>query len=167
MNKCIILACSTTAGLLLATTSVSAEYIGGFHKHSIEGAWQVVTTVRLPAADCTTSPPVPTGVNPFRSFNTFHEGGTMSESGTRSPPSQRTPGHGVWERTGYNRFGYRSMFHSFDVNGLLTATMDITSELKLAKDGETFSGVGRFVRTDLSGNVLNFCATFDAQRFTL
>jgi hypothetical protein len=61
----------------------------------------------------------------------------------------------------------RLMFHSFDVNGLLTATMDITMELKLAKDGDTFMGVSRFVRTDLSGNVLNFCATMDGQRFTL
>lgn len=167
MKKRVMLACGTTAGFLLATSPVPAEYIGGYHKRSIEGAWQVVTTVRLPAADCTISPPVPTGVNPFASFNTFHEGGTMSEWGTRVPPAQRTSGHGVWERIGHNKFGYRLMFHSFDVNGLLTATMDITTELKLAKDGDTFTGVSRFVRTDLSGNVLNFCATMDGQRFTL
>jgi hypothetical protein len=33
----------------------------------------VVTKVRLPAIDCASSPPVPSGVNPFPSFNTFHE----------------------------------------------------------------------------------------------
>ncbi len=167
MKKRVLLACSTTAGLFLATSPVPAEYIGGFPKLSIEGAWQVVTTVRLPAVDCASSPPVPTGVSPFASFNTFHEGGTMSEWGTRSPPAQRSSGHDVWERTGYNQFGYRLMFHSFDVNALLVATMDITTELRLAKDGDTFTGVSRFVRTDLSRNVLNFCATMDGQRFTL
>jgi hypothetical protein len=167
MKKRAMLACSTTAGLLLANGSVSAEYIGEYHRRSIEGAWQVVTTLRLPAADCTTSPPVPTGVNPFASLNTFHEGGTMSEWGTRSPPALRTSGHGVWERIGHNTFGYRLMFYSFDVNGLLAATMDFTTELKLAKDGETFTGVSRIVRTDLSGNVLNVCATMDGRRFVL
>ena len=91
----------------------------------------------------------------------------MSEQGTRVPPSRRGPGHGVWRRTGYNTFVYREMFHSFDPNGLLMAKMDISTGLKLGADGLTFTGVSRFVRTDLSGNVQNFCATMAGTRITV
>lgn len=161
------LACGTAAGLLLATGSVMAGNELQSGKRTLEGAWQVVTTVRLPADDCSTAPLVPPGApNPFPSFNTFHEGGTMSEWGSRSPPSNRGSGHGVWEYLGGNKFGYRLMFHSFDDNGVLAATMDIRTELKLSKDGDHMRGVSRFVRTDISGNVLNFCATSRGTRFS-
>ncbi|MDA0995140.1 MAG: hypothetical protein O3A13_16130 [Proteobacteria bacterium] len=59
------------------------------------------------------------------------------------------------------------MFHSYSDDGLLTATMDITSDLNLSKDGDTFTGVSRFVRTEGSGTVRNFCATMTGERFTL
>jgi len=91
----------------------------------------------------------------------------MSEWGSRTPPATRSSGHGVWERIGNRRYGYRLMFHSFDANGLLFATMDIRTELKLAASGNTFEGVSRFAWTDLDGNVQNFCATMTGVRFTL
>jgi hypothetical protein len=166
MNKLAILACGAAFSLALATASVSADQNAGHEKRTLQGAWQVTTTVRAPAPDCTVAPPVGSP-NPFPTFNTFHEGGTMSEWGSRSPPAQRSSGHGVWKRVGHNRYAYRLMFHSFDPNGFLAATMDIRSVLKLAKNGKTFTGVSRFVRTDLSGNVLNFCATLEGERFTL
>lgn len=167
MKKLTSLACGTAASLLLATGSVSAGNDAQYARRTLEGAWQVVTTVRVPAEDCTTAPPLPPDApNPFPSFNTFHEGGTMSEWGSRSPPANRSSGHGVWEYLGGNKFGYRLMFHSFD-NGLLAATMDIRTELKLSKNGETFRGVSRFVRTDVSGNALTFCATARGKRFSL
>ena len=59
------------------------------------------------------------------------------------------------------------MFHSFDENGFLSATMDIRSDLKLSKDGQTFKGVSRFALTDISGNIQNFCATLTGERITL
>jgi hypothetical protein len=121
----------------------------------------------VPAADCTTAALVPSGPNPFPSFNTFHFGGTMSEFGSRAAPATRSSGHGVWKRVGYDAFAYRLMFHSFDANGFLTAKMDIKSDVTLGADGLTFTGVSRFVRTDLSGNVLNFCATLTGARVTL
>lgn len=169
MKKLVMLTCGTAAGLLLMTGSVSAgpNYDALYAGNAIEGAWEVVTTVRLPAPDCTTAPPVPSGPNPFPAFNTFHEGGTMSEWGSRSRPANRSSGHGVWERIGANKFAYRLMFHSFDDNGFLAATMDIRSKLKLSKGGESFEGVSRFTRTDLSGNVLDFCATLEGRRFSL
>lgn len=137
------------------------------YRQTIEGAWEVMVTLRLPAADCTTSPPVPFGPNPFPSFNTFHEGGTVSEWGSRAPPATRSSGHGVWERTGPRQFSYHLKFHSFDANGLLAATMDIATDLALSDDGKIFEGVSRFIRTDISGNALNFCATMSGSRMTL
>ena len=170
MKKLLIVICSTAAGLLLASAAATADHSRDWRDggKSLVGAWQVETTVRVHAEDCTTAPLVPPfAPNPFPSFNTFHFGGTMNEHGSRSSPAQRSPGVGVGERTGRSEYDYRLLFHSFDENGLLTATMDIRTQLVLAKDRETFDGVSRFTRTDISGNVLNFCATMSGQRIML
>lgn len=82
-------------------------------------------------------------------------------------PATRTSGHGVWERRGHRTYDYRLLFYSFDGNGLLAATMDIRTNLKLATDGNTFGGVSRFLRTDISGNALRFCATMSGKRISL
>lgn len=137
------------------------------HRHSIQGVWEVTVTLRLPAPDCTTAALVGVGPNPFKSLNTFHMGGTMSEWGTRSPPSTRGPGQGVWKRTGDDTFAFRLMFHSFDSNGFFANTMDMRSDVELAGDGQSFTGVSRFVFTDLSGNARNSCATLAGSRVTL
>jgi len=168
MKKRLILACAAAATLAgpvnpaaIADTPDAQDY-----RRTIEGAWEVMVTVRLPTPDCTTAPPVPFGPNPFPSFNTFHEGGTMSEWGSRAPPATRSSGHGIWERTGPRQFAYRFKFHSFDSNGLLAATMDFSTSMVLSDDGSTFDGVSRFARTDISGNVQNFCATMSGSRMT-
>ncbi len=124
-------------------------------------------TLRADAPDCTIASIVGVGLNPFPSFNTFHKGGTMSEFGTRVPPATRTSGHGVWRRSGHRTYDYRLLFYSFDANGLLTATMDIRTDLMLAPDGDTFEGVSRFLRTDISGNAVRFCATMNGKRISL
>jgi hypothetical protein len=171
MSRFKVAICSATAGLLLVTSFASAtdndwRYAG----NSLQGAWLVDMTVRLPADDCTTAPLLPPPApNPFPAFNTFHEGGTMSEWGSRVSPSRRSSGHGVWERVGNQRYAYRLMFHSFDEFGALTATMDWHMTLKLSKDGDSFEGVGRFTRTsvDETAPVLNFCGTMTARRISL
>jgi hypothetical protein len=156
------------ASVLVAFASPSsAGTENPFYIASIQGTWEVVVTLRVSAPDCKTAALVPVGPNPFPSFNTFHFGGTMNEWGTRSPPAQRGGGHGLWKRVGAFKYQYRVLFHSFDGNGLLTAKMDITSDVKLGPGGTTFEGTSRFVRTDLSGNVLNFCATLAGSRVTL
>lgn len=166
MKKLALVIGGAAASVLLATGTALADHGSGWGKRTIEGAWEVTTAVRMDADDCTTAPLVPVGPNPFPAFNTFHEGGTMSEWGTRSPPADRTSGHGVWERIGHNRFGYRLMFHSFRA-GALDALMDIRTKITLSKDGETFTGVSRFVRTPFDdGPVLNFCATMEGRRIS-
>ena len=168
MNKLAMLACSSAASLsLLAGSALADNYDEWPPRPTLEGAWQVEVTLRADGPDCTIAPIVGVGVNPFQSFNTFHKGGTMAEFGTRSPPATRTPGHGVWQRRGHRTYDYRELFYSFDANGLLTATMDIRTDVKLAMDGNTFGGVSRFLRTDVSGNTLRFCATMSGKRISL
>lgn len=168
MKKLFMLGCSAAASLLFVSGSVLAvdNYEWPHWEDPIQGSWQVEVTVRLPAEDCTTSPPVPIGPNPFPSFNTFHEGGTMTEQGSRSSPAARSTGFGIWERIGRRDYVYRNIFHSFDANGLLIATMDISADLNLAKSENTFEGISRLARTDISGNTLHFCATLRGERIT-
>jgi len=133
----------------------------------LEGAWQVIVTLRVDAPDCKTAEIVGFGPNPFPSFNTFHRGGTMSEFGTRVPPGARTSGHGVWKRTGDRTFEYRTEFFIFGGDGLVAANMDIRADLRLSKTGNRFAGVSRLVMTDIGGNEQPFCATLDGERIRL
>ena len=52
-------------------------------------------------------------------------------------------------------------------NAPLSATRDTRTQPKLGKTGNTFEGVSRFVRTDISGNDVNFCATMSGERIIL
>lgn len=170
MKTFTLLACSAVLGvtLLLGSSLADGEQkVLSRRPDTIVGAWQVEVTVRVDAPDCTMAPPVPFGPNPFPALNTFHTGGTMSETGSRSPPPMRSPGHGVWKHVGHNRYESRYTFQSFDANGLLIADMDISSNLKLSRDGSRFAAVSRLVRTDISGNVFQFCGTLEGVRFDL
>ena len=167
MSKLSTLGCGVVASLALFASGASAEDSVAPPRPELEGAWQVVVTLRVDAPDCTTAAIVEDPWNPFASFNTFHRGGTMSEYGTRSPPSSRTSGHGVWKRTGYRSFEARHVFITFAPDNTIRANMDVRSDIKVAKHGRKFKGVGRLVATDLAGNSLQFCATLAGERIAL
>lgn len=172
MNKIAILGCSIFISAALMTGGAMAqdgrpEGWPPEQASTIVGAWQVEVTVRFNAPDCTSSSPVPFGPNPFPALNTFHAGGTMSETGSRSPPSMRSPGHGVWQRTGGKTFDARYTFQGFDANGFLATNMDVRSAITLAADGGTFTGISRLLFSDTSGNTVPFCATLEGVRYTL
>jgi hypothetical protein len=158
----------------LATTFASvlvlgAAWAGGdsawYDAPTLVGTWQFEMTVRLDAADCTNSEPIAFGPNPFPALASFHEGGTMSEYASRTPPSVRTTGFGSWKQTGRYRYKSRHTFMEFDPNGLLWRTMVIESNIRLANDGDKYNAVGRLALTDVSGNVVNLCATIEGVRF--
>lgn len=167
MNRISMWACGTIASLGLFGHQAIAHDDDRLRLPLLDGAWNVEFRVRVDAADCTTAAIVGIGPNPFPALVTFHRGGTLSEFGTRSPSSVRSPGHGIWKRTGYRTFEYRAMFFQFDVNGLLNQTMDMRSNVTLAWQGDTFDGWSRLVLTDVSGNVRRFCATLRGERMTL
>lgn len=172
MTKFRLLTCSAMASALLVAGSALADKDYGYDWRyagpSLQGAWQVETTVRVHADDCSTAPLVPPfAPNPFPSLYTFHDGGTLNEHGSRSSPAGRGTGFGIWERTWRGKFDFRLMFQSFGADGLLSATMDIRTRVSLTNHGDSFEAVSRFVRTDIEGNALNFCATMTGQRITL
>ena len=167
MNKFALLSASTVASLMMFSGSTRAHGNDNDARATLEGAWEAEVTLREDGPDCTITAIVGVGVNPFRQLYTFHEGGTANEWGTRAPPATRGVGSGVWERTGNVKYRYRVKFHSFDENGFQNATLDIRTDVKLAKDGNTFLGVARFIRTDTSGNELRFCATMSGERISL
>ena len=167
MKRSTQLGCLAAGLLAIYAGRAPADPDGEAIKSTIEGVWETVLTVRVSAPDCTTAAVYPFGPNPFADLNTFHQGGTMSEWGTRSPPSMRTSGQGLWKRIANDQFRYRLEFYGFDANGFLATKMEIASDLELARDGLSFKGVSRIVRTDLSGNVQNFCGTVVGTRVTL
>ncbi len=158
----------TGLGLVLALGPVwvGAESAGSdTDDSSLVGTWQLEMTVRLDAADCTTADLVPFPPNPFPGLISFHEGGTLSEFASRSPPSVRSPGFGSWKKVGKYRYKLRRTFMEFDANGLLWRTMVIESQIQLGKYGNKYKDVSRLEMTDVSGNVLKFCATSEGVRF--
>jgi hypothetical protein len=135
-------------------------------KPSLAGTWEYVMTVRLDAADCTTSEPITFGPNPFPALVSFHEGGTMNEYASRTPPTIRTTAFGSWKQVGKYSYKARHTFMEFDANGLLWRNMVIESKIHLGKHGNKYKGEARLQLTDVSGNVLRFCATTEGVRFT-
>ncbi len=167
MKLSVMTICGAAAALMLLANPTFGNQPDDRPRHSIIGAWNVEVTVRQNGPDCTATPMVPFGPNPFPALNTFHKGGTVSETGSRSPPSARSPGHGVWKRIGGRDFQSRYTFQLFDANGFLANLMDIRTDIRLSRDGQSFSGVSRLEFTDISGNTQHFCATMEAVRFTL
>lgn len=169
MKKSQWIACSAIAALVLGAGAAWADdNTDEGARNSIQGTWEVILTLRLPADDCTTSPLIGVGLNPVPSFNTFHEGGTMSEFGVRSPAARRSAGHGVWDQVGRRRFAYHVAFFRFDGSDLFTGRIDIRSTMTLAADGQTLTGVGRLVQTGLSGTTeVNACVTLEGTRMSL
>jgi len=164
-NKIVL---GTAIGALLVLGTVlagSAGATGAGFPPSLVGTWQFVMTVRNNVPDCETAEPITFGPNPFPALASFHEGGTMNEYASRSAPSVRSTGFGSWKQTGNYRYKERHTFMEFDPNGLLWRTMVIDSNIRLSKSGNSYDAVGHLELTDISGNVVNFCATFDALRF--
>ena len=95
----------------------------------------------------------------------FHQGGTLNEYASRTPPSVRTTGFDSWKQTGLYAYKARHTFMEFDVNGALWRTMVIEHKVTLGRKGNNYTSVGRLELTDISGNVLKFCATVEAVRF--
>jgi hypothetical protein len=94
--------------LAAGTAATTAEADGPAYGRSaapapLEGTW----IVAVHPADCSTGLEIP-GIPPFVSYLTFNRGGTMNEM-TSNPffePGQRSPGFGVWERTGRTSYQY-------------------------------------------------------------
>jgi hypothetical protein len=127
----------------------------------LEGTWVVTVTLQ----NCATKAQIG---NPFQSLLTFARGGTMTETTSNSMffPALRSPGHGVWKRTG--RETYKASSLAFiTLNGVLVKTQKISQVIEMEDDPDSFNTTEASVQFfDPSGNLLTTgCAVAKGKRF--
>lgn len=122
-------------------------------KNGLVGTWRISVT----PYNCTTGIENP----PFAAMISFERGGTMTET-TASPgfqPGQRSPGHGVWEKTGRNT--YRAVSEAFilfattpnpPVPGFPQGVQRITQTIQVTHDQFTSEASAEFF--DVNGNLV-------------
>ena len=159
MNKLALLTCCAAVGLSSHTgTALAGE------KPTIEGAWEIVVTLRQNGPDCSTAEIIPGGngaANPFPTFCTATTKGLLSEYGSRASPAHRTRAPVSGDRRGNaksdaGKYAIRYTFLTFDGSELQDARIDVRGDISLAAGGDKLTGVARYVRTDLSGNAVPF-----------
>lgn len=132
------------AAIAAITLSAARAQENEGNERTLQGTWAVAVTLQ----NCSTGVAV---APPFQSLLTFARGGTMTET-TSNPsifPAERSPGHGVWERTAVDR--YRSLTVAYiTVNGTLVKTQSIEQKIVLLDDDHfrTTSAAISFVKPD-------------------
>jgi hypothetical protein len=151
--------------LALATSAVAQAGDHDSARNSIVGTWRVQVTTY----NCATGVQNP----PFASFLTFGSHGTLVET-TASlgfAPGQRSPGHGIWTRTGgddYQAISEAFILFTTPANppapGLQRGTQRITQAIDV--DGDQLTSAATIEFLDTAGNVLvTGCASAIGQRF--
>lgn len=116
---------------VLAGSASPASAQGNAPAGRLVGAWAVDAAI----GPCGAPP-----VTFFSAYNTFHAGGTLSDFNW-IPTAWRSPGHGVWEHLGRNRFATRFQFFRYDQPPPATATarQDIRTVLTLDASGNAYT----------------------------
>lgn len=118
---------------------------------TIEGTWTVTVS------------PTPNGVQfpPLLALVTFAAGSqpghgtvTETEDDAFAPTGLLSPGHGVWERVGFQKFSYTFLLHGYDSSGNLAALETDNAQVTLDKSGDTPTGRAHFFINDPNGNLL-------------
>ena len=155
----------TLAGLTVSVlaTNAAAQWNDHDEGKTIEGTW--ITQVTL--LDCQSHSPLGP---PFISMGSFARGGTMTET-TSSPaffPAQRSPGHGVWIRTGHHSYKSSSMA-LITLNGALIKTQTITQAMEMKTPDEFVTTAASVQFFDPNGKPIasSGCATAVSTRFEL
>ena len=123
----------------------------------IEGTWRVHVAIR----NCQSLAVLRT----FPAMLTFAQGGTLTETTTGFSPAQRTPGHGVWRRTGDHSFSTISEAFLFDPSGSWIGTQRLTQTLEIGENPSQLTSRATNQIFDANGSVtLTGCATAVATR---
>lgn len=130
-------------GALAAGAVPTAAAQGNAPAGRLVGAWSVDAAI----GPCGGPP-----VSFFSAYNTFHAGGTLSDFNWM-PTGQRSPGHGVWQHLGRNRFATRFQFFRYDQPPPATASgrQDIRTVVTLDAGGNTYTAVINAQATTLEG----------------
>ena len=151
--------------LALLTSAVAQGNDHDSDRDGIVGTWRV----QVATYNCATGIQNP----PFPAFLTFNSHGTLLET-TASPafaPGQRSPGHGIWSRTGEHTFTATSeafLLFTTPPNppapGTQRGTQRITQAITIDDDQLTSEATVEFL--DTAGNVIvTGCASAVGQRF--
>jgi len=123
-------------------------------KNALVGVWEEVVPAEV---DCQTREPFgPT----IRALLTFNQGGTMYVEDAFSGP-YRSTGGGIWKGTSGRNYTYGNVHYEFDPDRTFLFTIKQKSNLRLSRDGNSFTENGTFEGIDPSGNVL-FAGCFAA-----
>jgi hypothetical protein len=115
--------------------------------HSLVGVWEETAPAEV---DCETG--VPFGPT-IKALLTFNQGGTMYVEDTfpASGP-YRSTGGGVWTRNSGRDYSYANLHYEFDPDRTFLYTIKQRSNLRLSKDGSSFTERGVFQGLDFDGN---------------
>ena len=151
--------CSSAALALALCLSVTSTPVFGQDSNGkkLIGTWNVtVTRAQAP-------PGQPLS---FPVLYTFLSGGIMLETGSAS--LYRTPGHGVWDRTGPGVYTAELMFFRFSPDGQYLGPQHVTLTIDLAAGGDEFTATIAFDIIDTAGNVVaSGTATATGQRMAV
>jgi hypothetical protein len=151
--------------MFVLSASAAAQHDRDSNGDPIVGTWRVQVTTY----NCATGVQNP----PFAAFLTFGGGGILLET-TSSPafaPGQRSPGHGIWSRTGgdeYTAISEAFILFSTPANPpappLQRGVQRITQAIDL--DGDQLTSAATVEFFDTAGNlVASGCASAVGQRF--
>lgn len=120
------------AVLLAALLPFTALGTGGSPAkgRGIEGVWDSTVTL--------TSCQDPTIIlNTFRALNLFDRHGSLVATSQVAPP----PSLGKWQSLGGRRYRASFRFQRFGASGVFEGLTQVTREIRLAADGDSFTGV--------------------------
>lgn len=161
MNTLRMLTPLLALGALAVATVPTAAAQGNAPAGRLVGAW----TVDVAIGPCGGPP-----ANVFSAHNTFHAGGTLSDFNWQ-PTALRSPGHGVWQHLGRNRFATRFQFFRYDQPPPATASgrQDIRTLVTLDASGDTYTARIDAQATTLDGAPVGppLCGEAVGSRMTL
>jgi hypothetical protein len=125
-------AISASAGINRAERSAKSQLVG---------SW-MATVDRGPA------------LPPLKSLQSFTRGHSVIEV-ANGGATVRSPSHGAWERIGERKYASTIVFFRYDpASGAYIGTLKLRSEMELAPDGQSFTGVAVGELRDPNGNLL-------------
>src|SRR5215813_5653646 len=133
----------TIAALIVLSLAMLKSSTSAFAQDSDgpEGSWYY--TVSIPGYT-------------FHGIETYSEGGGYTETDqlSFSPFSVASPGHGVWQSTGNNKFVLTYVNLTFDAfnSGKPTGMLKVRQTTKIDKTGNSYSGSGDYMYYDVNGN---------------
>ncbi|TAN00520.1 MAG: hypothetical protein EPN40_03815 [Rhodanobacteraceae bacterium] len=161
-----------TAVALAATLAVfaAASPAQAFNPLPIPASWKPaalrltgVWTVQVTLINCKTLAPL---MPPFAALNQFGVDGSEFEVGIATPPSQRYPSFGTWHYAGLNKYHSDFTFFRFNPDGSFAGTQDVSRDIKLSPDGNSFTSLAEVSIYDAQHNLVKTpCATETANRF--